>query len=137
LLVPERGLARLLLVDLLQVLERAPLQRQERVLLQCLVQAQVRGLLPQQERRLLRYEGRVRHGAQVQHREQALLRLAERGLVRGLVMGPERGHERPLYPVPWRRLLQVPEQGSHKGQALAQLSGRRLRRRSDRWINDE
>jgi hypothetical protein len=66
-----------------------------------------------------------------------LTRLAERGLVQGLVMGPERGQKRPLYLAPQRRLLMVPEQGPHKGQALAQLSGRRLQRRSDRWISDE
>jgi len=36
-----------------------------------------------------------------------------------------------------RRLLQVPEQGPLRGQALAQLSGRRLRRRSGRAISDE
>jgi hypothetical protein len=52
--------------------------------------------LRQPERRLLRCEGRVLFRVQMQHLEQALLRLAERGLVRGLVMGPERGHERPL-----------------------------------------
>ena len=75
--------------------------------------------------------------AQVLNRDRALLRLNERGLARGLVMGPERGHERLLYPVPWRRLLPVPEQSPHKGQALAQLSGRRCRRISDRWISDE
>jgi len=56
---PERRLARLLLVDLLQVLERVPLQRQERVLLLGLAQAQGRGPLRQQERRLLRCEGRA------------------------------------------------------------------------------
>jgi len=59
----------------------------------------------------------------------------------GLDLGLEREllqrQERLLLPALLRRLLQVPEQGSHKGQALAQLSGRRLRRRSDRWINDE
>ena len=69
--------------------------------------------------------------AQVQHQEGTLLRIEERVQARGLVMGPERGHERLLYPVPWRRLLQVPEQGPLRGQALAQLSGRRPRRRSD------
>jgi hypothetical protein len=41
-------------------------------------------------------------------------------------MGPERGllqrQERLLLPSLARRLLQVPEQSPHKGQALAQLS---------------
>jgi hypothetical protein len=72
----------------LQGLERAPLRRQERVLLHDPVQAQA--LLRQQGRRL-RYEGRVRLRAQVQHREQVLLRFDERGLVRGLDMGLKQG----------------------------------------------
>ena len=42
-----------------------------------------------------------------------------------------------LFLVLLRRLLQVPEQGPLRGQALAQLSGRRLRRRSGRAISDE
>jgi hypothetical protein len=78
--VPERELRRLRLVVLLLGLEQAPLQRQEPVLLQGLVQAQVRGLSRQQERRLLRCEGRVLLRAQMQHREQALLRCDERRL---------------------------------------------------------
>jgi len=35
---------------------------------------------------------------------------------------------------PERMLLPVPEQEPRRGQALTQLSGRRLRRRSDRAI---
>ena len=75
-----------------------------------------------QDRRLLRNDDRVRVRAQVQHQEGSLFRLEERVQARGLVMGPERVHEQPLYPVPWRRLLQVPEQRPHRGQALAQPS---------------
>jgi hypothetical protein len=75
-----RVLGWLLLVDLLQGLEQAPLQRQERTLLHGLVQTQVRGLLRQRERRLLRYGRRVRLRVQMQRREQALLRFGERGL---------------------------------------------------------
>jgi len=104
------------------------LQRQEQVLLQGLVQAQVQGLLRQQERRLLRGEGRVRLRTQVQHREQALLRFDERVQARGPVTRPERGHERPLRPAPYRRLLQAPEQRPFRGQALPQLSGGQLPR---------
>jgi hypothetical protein len=105
--VPEQGLG------------RAPLRDLKRMLLQNRERMPVR----KQERRLLRHEDRVQLRAQVQHWEQALLRFDERELVRGLVMGPERGHERPLYPVPWRRLLPVPEQSPHKGQGLPQRSG--------------
>jgi hypothetical protein len=133
---------RLLLVDLLQGLEQAPLQPQERVLLQGLVQAQVRGLLRQQERQPLRCEGRVLLRAQMQHREQVLLRLDERAQARGPVMRPERGHERPLRPPPYRRLLRVPEQGPFRGQGLPQLSGGRAHRgkskckmQSAKWRN--
>jgi hypothetical protein len=97
---PERALARLLLVGLLQGLEQAPLQRQEQVLLQGLVRSQVRGLLRQHERRLLRCEGRVQLRTQRQRREQVLLRLDELVPARGLVIGPERVQERPLCPVP-------------------------------------
>jgi hypothetical protein len=71
-----------LLVDLLERLEQAPLQRQERVLLQGLVQTHVRGLLLQQERRPLRCACHVRPRVQMQRREQALLRFGERGLER-------------------------------------------------------
>jgi hypothetical protein len=116
---------RLLLVGLWQGLEQAPLQRQEQVLLQGLVQAQVQGLLRQHERRLLRCEGRVLLRVQMQHREQALLRFDERAQARGPGIRPERGQERPPHPAPYRRLLRVPEQGPHKGQALPQLSGGR------------
>jgi hypothetical protein len=66
--------------------------------------------------------GPVQLRAQVLNRDRALLRLNERGLARGPVMGPERGQERPLYPVPLRLLLQMPEQGSLKGQARVQAS---------------
>ena len=83
----------------------------------------------------------MRVRVQEQHRELALLRFDERGLVRGLVIGLEREplqwQERLLLPALLRRLLQVPEQGPLKGQALAQLSGRRPRRRSDKAISDE
>jgi hypothetical protein len=61
----------------------------------------------------------------MRHREQALLRFDERAQARGPVMRPERGHERPLHPAPYRRLLRVPEQGPHKGQGLPQPSGGR------------
>ena len=93
--------------------------------MQGLVQTQVRGLLRQQERRLLRCEGRVLLRVQMQHREQALLRFDRRAQARGPVMRPKRGQERPLYLAPQRRLLRVPEQGPHRGQALPQLSGGR------------
>ena len=113
------------------------MRRPQRSLLQCLLQAQVRGLLRQPERWLVRAEDRAQVWVQVQQRKQTLLRCDERAQARGPVIGPERGHERPLYPVPWRRLLRMPEQGPHQGQALAQLSGRRLQKRSDRWISNE
>ena len=121
LVVPEQGLGR----TSLRYPKRLPLENPERVPVR------------KQKRRLLRHEDRVQLRAQVLNRDRALLRFNERELVRGLVMGPERGQERPLYPVPWRRLLPVPEQGPHKGQALARRSGGRLRRRSDRVISDE
>jgi hypothetical protein len=105
--------------------------------LQGLAQTRVRRLLRLRERRLRRCEDRVQLRAQVLSRDQVLLGFEYQRPVRGLVMGLERGHDRPLYPVPWRRLLPAPEQGPHKGQALAQLSGRRPRRRSDRVISDE
>jgi hypothetical protein len=66
------------------------LRQQERTLLQGSVQARVRRLLPQQERQPWRCEGRVLYGTLVQRREQAPLRLNERGLVRGPSMGPKR-----------------------------------------------
>jgi len=106
LVLPEQGLGR----TPLRHPKRLPLENPERVPVR------------KQKRRLLRHEDRVQLRAQVLNRDRALLRLNERGLVRGLVMGPERGHERPLYPVPWRRLLQVPEQRPHEGQALVQAS---------------
>ena len=62
--VPERGPGRLLLIDLLQEPEQAPL------------------------RRLLRNEGRVLSRAQMQHPEQVLFRFNERWLVRGPHIGP-------------------------------------------------
>ena len=107
LVVPEQGLGR----TLLRHPKRLPSENPERVPVR------------KQKRRLLRCEGRVLFRAQMQHRDRALLRLNERELVRGLVMGPERGQERPLYPVPWRRLLPMPEQRPHKGQGLPQRSG--------------
>jgi hypothetical protein len=106
LVVPEQGLGR----TLLRHQKRLPLENPERVPVR------------KQKRRLLRHEGQVQLRAQVLNRDRALLRLNECGLVRGPVIRQERGHERPLYPVPWRRLLQVPEQGSLKGQALVQAS---------------
>jgi hypothetical protein len=78
-----RVLGWLLLVDLLRGLEQAPLQKERRVLLQGLVQTQVRGLL--------RCECRARLLVQMQRREQTLYWFDERGLVRGLVIGLERG----------------------------------------------
>jgi len=65
---------RLLLVGLLQGLERAPLRRQEQVLLQGLAQAQVQGLSRQQERRLLRLLERGPERTLFRGREQSLLR---------------------------------------------------------------
>jgi hypothetical protein len=109
LVVPEQGLGR----TPLRHRKRLPLENPERV------------PVGKQKRRLLWHEDRVQLRAQELNRDRALLRLEARGLVRGQVIGPERGHERPLYPVPWRRLLQVPDRSPHKGQALAQLSGRR------------
>jgi hypothetical protein len=120
---------RLLLVGLLQGLERAPLQRQEQALLHGLVQTQVRGLLRQQERRLLRCEGRVRFRAQVQHREQALWRVNKRGLARGPGMALEQGllqrQERLLLPALLRHPLRVPERRPFRGQGLPLPSGGR------------
>ncbi len=124
----EQG--RLLLVGLLQGLEQAPLRQQEQVLLQDLVGTQVQGLSRQRERRRLRCEGRVLLRVQTQHPEQTLLRFDERAQARGPVIRPERGKERPLYPAPQRRLLRMPEQGPHKGEALPQLSGVRPPRKS-------
>jgi hypothetical protein len=61
--------------------------------------------------------------------------------VRGPVMGPERClsqcPERLPFPALLRRLLQVPEQGPHKGQALPQLSGVRPLRKSGRAIRGQ
>jgi len=69
----------------------------------------------------------VLRGALVQRREQALLRLDERGLVRGPVIGPEREplqwQERLPFPALLRRLLQAPEQRPDRGQGLPQRSG--------------
>jgi hypothetical protein len=75
----------------------------------------------------LRCEGRVRFMVQVLSRNQVLSAYEYRRPVRWLLQW----QERLLCPVLLRRLLQVPEQGPHKGQALAQLSGRRSRSRSD------
>ena len=122
---------------LLRLLERGPertlFRGREMALLRTLAREPVR----QQGREPLRYEGRVRFRVQGQRRNRVLLGFEYRRPVRGPSIGPERGHERPLYPVPWRRLLRVPEQSPLKGQALPQLSGRRLRRRSDRAISDQ
>ncbi|MCX6843076.1 MAG: hypothetical protein NTX53_12430 [candidate division WOR-3 bacterium] len=107
---------------LLQGLEQAPLQRQERVLLQDLVQAQVRGLLRLEERRLHRYEGWAQFKARLQEPEPVPVRVDKRAQVRGQVIGQEREQERASYPGPERRLLRVPEQGPHKGQGLPQPS---------------
>ena len=83
----------------------------------------------------------MRVRAQVQHPEEKLFRLDKRVPMRCRVMGPERlllqWSERLPFPALLRRLSRVPEERPHKGQALAQLSGRRLRSRSDRWISDE
>jgi len=116
----EQG--RLLLVDLLRRLERAPLRRQERVLLQGLVQTQVRGLLRQRERRLLRYEGRVRFRAQVQHRNLMLLGFEYRRLVRGPSMGPERWLSQRPERLPFPTLWRPQERGPFRGQGLPQRS---------------
>ena len=59
----------------------------------------------------------------MRRQKQVPVRLDERAQAQGPVNGPERGHERPLYPVPWRQLLQVPKQGPHKGQGLPLRSG--------------
>jgi hypothetical protein len=71
----------------------------------------------------------------------ALLLCHERRLEQGPILGPERRllqrQVRLLFPELLRRLLGIPEQRRQKGQALAQLSGRRLRSRSDRWISNE
>jgi hypothetical protein len=95
------------------------LRHPERMLLQNPERVPVR----KQKRRLLRHEDRVQLRAHVLNRDRALLRLNEWGLVRGPVIRQERGHERPLYPVPRRRLLRTPEQRPLKGQALPQRSG--------------
>ena len=75
----------------------------------------------------------MRFRAQVQHRNLVLLGFECRRLVRGPSMGPERLP----FPALLRRLQQEPERRPHKGQALAQLSGRRLRRRSYQAISDQ
>ena len=62
----------------------------------------------------------MRFRVQVLNRDRALLRFEERGLVPGLVMVPERGHERPLCPVPYRRPLRLQERGPFRGQGLPQ-----------------
>ena len=77
---------------------------------------------------------------------QAPLRRRERVLLQGLVqargpdMRPQRWllqqQARLLFLLLLRRLLRVPKQGPLKGQALAQLSGRRPRRKSDGAISD-
>jgi hypothetical protein len=111
-----------------------PLREQERRLLRVLergpewtlFRTQAREPLRQQERRLLRHEDRVKLRAQVQHQEGTLFRLDERAQVRGPVIGLERWllqmQERLLLPALLRRLLRVPEQSPHKGQALVRAS---------------
>ena len=113
------------------------LQAEGRALLRVLGQGLARLLVRGQERWLLRDEDRVLFRAQMQHPEQALLRFDERVQARGPVIRPERGQEWPLCPAPYRRLLRVPEQGPHKGQALPQLSGVRPLGKSGRAIRDE
>ena len=82
-----------------------------------------------QKRRLLRHEDRVRVSAQVQYPEEKPFRLEKHVPIRCQVTGPEQclllRPERLPFPALWRLLLQVPEQNPLKGQALAQLSGRR------------
>jgi hypothetical protein len=125
----------------LRLLERGPERTLFRGREQMLLRAQAQEPLRQQERRLLRHEDRVQVRAQVRCRNLVLLGFEYRRRVRGPSMGPERwllqSPERLPFPAPYRRLLRVLGRGSFKGQALAQLSGRRLRRRSDRTISDE
>jgi len=138
-LFQEQG--RLLLVGLLQRLERAPLRQQERVLLQGLVPAQVQGRSRQQARRWLRCEGRVRLKVRVQRGEQALLRCDGRVQTRGPGMGLEREllqrQERLLLMALLRRLLRVPEQGQLKGQGTGPTVRGTASPKSDRAISDE
>ena len=75
----------------------------------------------------------MRFRVQVQCRNRVLLGYEYRRPVRGPSMGPERLP----FPALLRRLQQEPERRPHKGQALAQLSGRRLRRRSYQAISDQ
>ena len=60
---------------------------------------------------------------------------------RGLVSGLERAQEQRQGRCQGPTLLLCPERRHDRsllrGQGLPQLSGRRLRRRSDRWISDE
>ena len=74
----------------------------------------------------------MRVSEQMQHQEGTLFRLDERGLVRGQVRGPERPLLLRPERLPFPALLRTQERGPAKGQALAQLSGRRYRRKSDR-----
>jgi hypothetical protein len=71
-----------------------------------------------QKRRLLRHEDRVQVRTQVQHPEQKPFRLDERVQARG----PSTELERAPLQRQERLLLQVPEKGPHKGQALPQRS---------------
>jgi hypothetical protein len=88
----------------------------------------------------------VRFRAQVQSRNQVQLGFQDRRLLRVPSMGPERPlllrPERLPFPALLRRLLQVPEQGPYKGQALPLLSGGRAHRgkskckmQSAKWRN--
>ena len=121
LVVPEQGLGR----TLLRHPKRLPSENPER--------APVR----KQKRRLRRHEDRVQVRTQVQYPEEKLFRLDEQVPMPCQVMGP--GRPLLLRPErsPFRVLLLVLGQAPLKGQALAQLSGRRCRRISDRWISDE
>jgi hypothetical protein len=83
----------------------------------------------------------MRLKAQVQCRNQVQLGFEFWTPLRAPSMGPERLQlqwpERLRFPALLWRPLPVPERGPLRGQALAQLSGRRLRRRIDRAISDE
>jgi len=79
--------------------------------------------LQQQERQPWRCERRVLRGTLVQRRKQALLRLDERGLVRGPVTGPEREPLQWQERLPFPALLQWQERGPAKGQELPPPSG--------------
>ena len=124
---PVREQERLPFVSLLQELGRAPLRDPKRMLLQNPERVPVR----KQKRRLLRHEDRVQVRTQVQHPEQKPFRLDELVPMRCQVRGPERCLLLRPERLPFPALLRRQEPGPAKGQALAQLSGRRPRRRSD------